>query len=319
MVPNCAYGIDLGTSNIKIYSLSDDSVMMEKNMIAIENKKNVFAYGNSAYEMYEKAPANIQISHPLSNGVIADINNMERLIHLFISDITEVEKRAFYDLIKDANVKARKIMVVEKAIADGLGMDIDVKNSQGVLVVDIGYDTTEVSILSLGGIVLSRLIKTGGLKFDEAVRQTVRREFNLLIGQKTAATIRQSIGDLEKEGKGAVVYGRDIVVGLPVEREIPTDLINSCLEEHFNTIIDSVKVILERTPPELGADIFKHGVYLTGGASQTSHFAELLQKSTGLKVNQAQRPLESVVLGMGRILKEDNYKSVAYAIEGMGK
>ena len=337
MVPNCAYGIDLGTSNIKIYSLSDDSVMMEKNMIAIENKKNVFAYGNSAYEMYEKAPANIQISHPLSNGVIADINNMERLIHLFISDmskgnirpadfyiavptdITEVEKRAFYDLIKDANVKARKIMVVEKAIADGLGMDIDVKNSQGVLVVDIGYDTTEVSILSLGGIVLSRLIKTGGLKFDEAVRQTVRREFNLLIGQKTAATIRQSIGDLEKEGKGAVVYGRDIVVGLPVEREIPTDLINSCLEEHFNTIIDSVKVILERTPPELGADIFKHGVYLTGGASQTSHFAELLQKSTGLKVNQAQRPLVSVVLGMGRILKEDNYKSVAYAIEGMGK
>ena len=330
MVPNCAYGIDLGTSNIKIYSLSDDSVMMEKNMIAIENKKNIFAYGNSAYEMYEKAPANIQISHPLSNGVIADINNMERLIHLFISDmskgnirpadfyiavptdITEVEKRAFYDLIKDANVKARKIMVVEKAIADGLGMDIDVKNSQGVLVVDIGYDTTEVSILSLGGIVLSRLIKTGGLKFDEAVRQTVRREFNLLIGQKTAATIRQSIGDLEKEGKGAVVYGRDIVVGLPVEREIPTDLINSCLEEHFNTIIDSVKVILERTPPELG-------VYLTGGASQTSHFAELLQKSTGLKVNQAQRPLESVVLGMGRILKEDNYKSVAYAIEGMGK
>ena len=262
---------------------------------------------------------------------------MERLIHLFISDmskgnirpadfyiavptdITEVEKRAFYDLIKDANVKARKIMVVEKAIADGLGMDIDVKNSQGVLVVDIGYDTTEVSILSLGGIVLSRLIKTGGLKFDEAVRQTVRREFNLLIGQKTAATIRQSIGDLEKEGKGAVVYGRDIVVGLPVEREIPTDLINNCLEEHFNTIIDSVKVILERTPPELGADIFKHGVYLTGGASQTSHFAELLQKSTGLKVNQAQRPLESVVLGMGRILKEDNYKSVAYAIEGMGK
>lgn len=152
---------------------------------------------------------------------------------------------------------------------------------------------------------LSRLIKTGGLKFDEAVRQTVRREFNLLDGQKTAATIRQSIGDLEKEGKGAVVYGRDIVVGLPVEREIPTDLINSCLEEHFNTIIDSVKVILERTPPELGADIFKHGVYLTGGASQTSllqSFAEIHR----LKGQPGARPLESVVLGMGRILKEDN-------------
>lgn len=337
MVQNYAFGIDLGTSNIKIYNLADDSIMIEKNMIAIENKKNIFAYGNSAYEMYEKAPANIQISNPLCNGVIADINNMERLVKFFITDmskgnikpadfyiavptdITEVEKRAFYDLIKEANVKAKKIMVVEKAVADGLGMDIDVKNSQGVLVVNIGYDTTEVSILSLGGIVLSRLIKTGGLKFDDAIRQAVRKEYNLLIGQKTAETIKKSLGSLEKEGKGAVVYGRDIVVGLPVEREIPTDLINGCLEEHFNTIIDSIKVILERTPPELGADIFRHGIYLTGGASQITHFSELVQQATGLKVNQAQRPVESVVLGLSRILKEENYKSVAYAIEGMGK
>lgn len=332
-----AFGIDLGTSNIKIYSLAEDAVRIEKNMIAIENKQNIFAYGNSAYEMYEKAPSNIQISHPLSNGVIADINNMERLIRLFITDmskgspkpadyfiavptdITEVEKRAFYDLIRDANVKAKKIMVVEKAVADGLGMEIDVKNSQGVLVVDVGYDTTEVSILSLGGIVLSRLIKTGGLKFDEAIRQAVRKEYNLLIGQKTAERIKKSLGSLEKEQKNAVVYGRDIVVGLPVEREIPTELINSCLEEHFNTIIDSIRVILERTPPELGADIFRHGVYLTGGASQISHLPQKILKATGLKVNEAQRPVESVVLGLSRILKDDHYKTVAYAIEGMGR
>ena len=332
-----AFGIDLGTSNIKIYSLAEDAVRIEKNMIAIENKQNIFAYGNSAYEMYEKAPSNIQISHPLSNGVIADINNMERLIRLFITDmskgspkpadyfiavptdITEVEKRAFYDLIRDANVKAKKIMVVEKAVADGLGMEIDVKNSQGVLVVDVGYDTTEVSILSLGGIVLSRLIKTGGLKFDEAIRQAVRKEYNLLIGQKTAEGIKKSLGGLEKEQKNAVVYGRDIVVGLPVEREIPTELINSCLEEHFNTIIDSIRVILERTPPELGADIFRHGVYLTGGASQISHLPQKILKATGLKVNEAQRPVESVVLGLSRILKDDHYKTVAYAIEGMGR
>ena len=337
MVQGNAFGIDLGTSEIKIYSLSDDSILIEKNMIAIENKKNIFAYGNSAYEMFEKAPSNIQISHPLSNGVIADINNMEQLIKLFITyiskgnprpadfyiavptDITEVEKRAFYDLIRDANVKARKIMVVEKAIADGLGMDIDVKNSQGVLVVNVGYDTTEISLLSLGGIVLSRLIKTGGLKFDDAIRQAVRREFNLLIGQKTAEGIKKSLGSLEKEGKGALVYGRDIVIGLPVEREIPTDLINSSLQEHFDTIVDSVKVILERTPPELGADIYRHGIYLTGGASQVSHLAEQIGTATGLKVNQAQRPVESVVLGLSRELKEEHYKTVAYVIEGMSK
>lgn len=143
-----AFGIDLGTNNIKIYSRSDDRILVEKNMIAIENKNVLFAYGNSAFEMYEKAPGNIHISYPLSYGVIADIKNMETLVRYFISDlqkgnskpadffiavptdVTEVEKRAFYDLIKDANVKAKKIMVVEKAVADGLGLDIDVKNSQ---------------------------------------------------------------------------------------------------------------------------------------------------------------------------------------------
>lgn len=165
---NNAYGIDLGTNNIKIYSKNDDKIMIEKNMIAIENKNVLFAYGDSAFEMYEKAPSNIHISYPLSNGVIADIKNMETLIRYFIGDIqrgksmpadyfiavptdvTEVEKRAFYDLVRDANMKARKIMVVEKAVADGLGMDIDVKNSQGVIVVNVGFETTEISILSLG-------------------------------------------------------------------------------------------------------------------------------------------------------------------------
>ncbi|MGN0331183.1 MAG: rod shape-determining protein [Kineothrix sp.] len=334
---NNSFGIDLGTSNIKIYSKNDDKVMIEKNMIAIENKNTLFAYGNSAFEMYEKAPGNIHISYPLSNGVIADIKNMETLIRYFIgdlskgnvkpgdfyiavpTDVTEVEKRAFYDLAKDANVKARKVMVVEKAVADGLGMDIDVKNSQGVLVVNVGFDTTEISILSLGGIVLSRLIKVGGQKFDDAIRAAIRREFSLIIGGRTAENVKIALSSLEKEGKPAVVYGRDIVTGLPVEREIPTALVDDCLTEHFNTIVDNVKVILERTPPELAADIYRHGIYLTGGASQVSHLAELLSNGTGLKVRLSENPMSSVALGLAKIIKDDNYKSVAYAVEGMGK
>ena len=332
-----AFGIDLGTNNIKIYSRSDDQILVEKNMIAIENKNTLFAYGDSAFEMYEKAPGNIHISYPLSNGVIADIKNMETLIRYFVgdlqrgnskpadfyiavpTDVTEVEKRAFYDLVRDAGVKAKKIMVVEKAVADGLGLDIDVKNSQGVLVVNVGYETTEISILSLGGIVLSRLIKTGGLKFDEAIRAAVRKEYSLIIGGKTAETVKVSLSTLEQEGKGAVVYGRDIVTGLPVEREIPTKLVEECLEEHFHTIVDNVKVILERTPPELAADIYRHGIYLTGGASQVSHLAERLGVGTGLKINLTEEPMTSVVVGLAKIIKEDNYKSVAYTIEGMSK
>ena len=334
---NNAFGIDLGTNNIKVYSRGDDSIMVEKNMIAIENKKVLFAYGNSAFEMYEKAPGNIHISYPLTNGVIADIKNMETLVRYFVTDlqkgncrpadfyiavptdVTDVEKRAFYDLIKYANVKAKKIMVVEKAVADGLGLDIEVKNSQGVLVVNVGFETTEISILSLGGIVLSRLIKTGGLKFDEAIRAAVRKEFSLVIGGRTSEAVKISLKDLEQEGKGAIVYGRDIVTGLPIEREIPTKLVVECLEEHFASIIDNVKVILERTPPELAADIYRHGIYLTGGASQISHLAERLAAGTGLRVNVSENPVTSVVLGLAKIIKDDNYKSVAYAIEGMSK
>lgn len=334
---NNVFGIDLGTNNIKIYNRADDTILVEKNMIAIENKNNVFAYGDSAFDMYEKAPSNIHISYPLSNGVIADIHNMEKIVRFFLNDltgnsiksadyyiavptdVTEVEKRAFYDLIRDANVKAKKIMVVEKAVADGLGLDIDVKNSQGVLIVNVGFDTTEISILSLGGIVLSRLIKVGGQKFDDSIRAAVRKQYNLIIGGKTAENVKISLANLEKENKGAVVYGRDIVTGLPVERELPTAIIDESLIEHFYTIIDNIKVILERTPPELAADIYRHGIYLTGGASQVSHLAELIQKGTGLKVNVSENPITSVALGLSRIIKDDNLKTVAYSIEGMNK
>lgn len=335
---NNSYGIDLGTSNIKIYSKTEDEVLVEKNMIAFANKKQLFAYGNSAFEMYEKAPSNIQISYPLNNGVIADIKNMELLLKSFMNDlmhnaikpadyyvavpwdVTEVEKRAFYDLVKESGIKAKKIMIVEKSIADGLGMDIDVKNAQGVLVVNVGFDTTEISILSLGGVVISKLITVGGRQFDEAIRDAVRKEYSLVIGAKTAEHVKVQLKELEKEGKAAIVYGRDIRTGLPVEREIPPSLVNDALKPLFSDIIDNVKVILERTPPELAADIYRHGIYVTGGASQVAHFNELLSTGTGLNVNSSENPIASAALGLAKIIKDDNYKSLAYtAIEGMGK
>ena len=183
-----AFGIDLGTYNIKIYNGFTDRIVSHKNMIAIQNRRNLFAYGDDAFTMYEKAPDNIKVTFPLTYGVIADINHMQILIRNFINDemdgnirsadyyisvptdITEVEKRAFVDLVKESNIRAKNIYIVEKAIADGIGMDVDMHRSQGFLVVNVGYETTEVSILSLGGIVLSKLIKTGGKKFDESIR-----------------------------------------------------------------------------------------------------------------------------------------------------
>lgn len=332
-----AFGIDLGTGNIKIYNNMDGSIMREKNMIAVKNKNTLLAYGDDAFDMYEKSPANIRTSFPLNNGVIADIKDMQTVLKCFVTDltskikyngadfyisvpkdITEVEKRAFFDLVSDANVKSKRIMIVDKAVADGLGLNIDVKTSQGVLVVNSGFDTTEISILSLGGIVLSKLIKIGGRKFDEAIKNAVRREYSLIIGGKTAENVKIELSDPNHDDTvDPVVYGRDIVTGLPVERQIPVDLIESALNENINSIIDNIKVILERTPPELAADIYRHGIYLTGGSAPLRNFGKLINKGTDLKVNLPDDPISTVAIGLSRVIKEDNFRSVAYAIDGM--
>ena len=332
-----AFGIDLGTGNIKIYNNLDGTILREKNMIAVMKKDTLLAYGDDAYDMYEKAPANIRTSFPLNNGVIADIKDMQTVLKCFITDltakqkyngadfflsvpkdITEVEKRAFYDLISDANVKAKRIMIVDKAVADGLGLNVDVKTSQGMLVVNSGFDTTEITILSLGGIVLSKLIKIGGRKFDEAIIGAVRREYSLIIGEKTAEKVKIQLSSPDYDDTvPPVVYGRDIETGLPVERQIPVELIESALNENINIIIDNIKVILERTPPELAADVYRHGIYLTGGSASLRNFGKLINKGTNLKVNLAEDPVSTVALGLARVIKEEHYRSVAYSIDGM--
>ena len=330
-----AFGIDLGTSNIKIYGSHGSKYFMEKNMIAIEGKKRLYAYGDSAFEMYEKAPDNITVSFPLNYGVIADIENMQSLMKHFLSDIqngslkpaefyvavptqiTEVEKRAFYELIKDSGVKAKRIMMVEKAAADALGMDVDIKSSQGMLLVDVGFATTEISILSLGGIVVSRLLKNGGQKFDEAIKNAVRKEYGVLIGSKTAEKVKYSIREMSNQNKNAIVYGRDIVTGLPMEKSIDRILVKDCLAELYDQIIDNIMQVLERTPPELGADIYHHGIYLTGGASQVSYLKETIEQKTGLKVNTTGEPMASVVKGLAHIIKNEKYRSLAFMMEGV--
>ena len=335
-----AYAVDLGTCNIKIYNAATDKIMVQKNMIAVKNKKTMIAYGDNAYEMFERAPANIRVSNPIGNGVIADIRNMELLMKSFMrdeqrgtlhpadffvavpTDVTEVERRAFYDLIEDAGIKARRIMVVEKALADGLGLGIDVKTAQGVLVVDVGYDTTEISILSLGGIVLAKLIKIGGHQFDANIVSAGRREYNLVIGMKTAETVRLTIGSKDSgafDSGVCTIYGRDIVTGLPMERTLSRDFVENTLHDSFRSIVDNVKVLLERTPPELSADIYRHGLFLTGGACQEEGLAELLGEETKLDVNMADAPINTVALGLAQVIKKMQYRPLAYTIEGLGK
>ncbi|MBQ3665543.1 MAG: rod shape-determining protein [Lachnospiraceae bacterium] len=326
------YGIDLGTSNFKIYSLTNKKTINEKNVIAKKNRDEVFQYGDPAFEMYEKAPANIEITFPVKFGVIADIRNMDSLFECFFkklngkslsgsgdfciavpTDITEVEKRAFYDMIAESRVRAKHINVVEKPIADAVGVGIDVDSPKGNLIVNIGSDTTEISVISLGGIVLSKLIKTGGSKLDESICSIVRKKYNLIIGRRTAEQIKINLADAMNDSEDTyVAYGRNIVTGLPTSKEISSALVYEAISEHLHSIIDSVKVILERTPPELAADIISTGVYLTGGSSQINNLDTLFNKETGLDVNTSEDPEETVIRGIAEILSDDKLSGLMY-------
>lgn len=327
------FGIDIGTSNIKIYNKATDEILNEKNIIAISNKKDVYAYGDEAYEMYEKAPNNIEVSYPIRYGVIADIQNMQTLLAKFIkkvktnksliqsadfciavpTDITEVEKRAFYELILSSKVSAKKITVVEKPVADGVGVGIDINSPKGNMIVNVGADTTEITVLSLGGIVISKLIKTGGNRLDEMICSYVRKKYNLIIGEKTGEILKRELASgMEEEESVYKVYGRDLVSGLPVEKEISSATVYHATVEALHSIVTDVKLILERTPPELAADIIDTGIFLTGGSSYIRNFSKLISLETDLKVNIPDNPSECVVRGIAKILSTPEYLELTY-------
>lgn len=327
------FGIDIGTSNIKIYNKNLETVMNEKNMIAIQNKTQVLAVGDEAYEMYEKAPEAICVSYPVKSGVIADIKNMQILFEHMIkksrtvkfayqnadfcfavpTDITEVEKRAFYELAEAAKVRAKKITVVEKPVADGVGIGIQVNSPKGNMLVDFGADTTEISVLSLGGIVISHLMPLGGNRLDENICSLVRKSYNLIIGLKTAEQLKKKLGNAtEVTGETMKVYGRDLVSGLPVVKEIQAETIYEATHDVLANIIADIKMILERTPPELAADIIDTGIFLTGGSALFKNFDRLVQQETELKINLPQKPQECAVYGVSKIITEPEYMELAY-------
>lgn len=318
-----AIGIDFGTSSIKFYKNGEGVILHEKSVIAIYNKNHTFAVGNEAFEMYEKAPVNIEVSYPVKNGVIADIGNMQAMVDYFFqemdgkrrlkgadyfiavpTDITEVEKRAYFDLISNTNLKPKKIHVVEKPIADALGMSLDITKSTGTLVVDIGANTTEISVLSLGGIVLSRLIPVGGNRFDEAIINKIKKDKNFVIGEKTAELIKKTIGSAYVTDETIDICGRNLVTGLPSEITVTSSDVYEALGELFQNIVDSIKIILERTPPEISSDIYKSGVYITGGSSRIKDLGKFVYEQLGLKVNLCEEPESTVIMGLGSIIED---------------
>lgn len=335
------YGIDFGTSNIKIYNRAGEQLLNEKNIIALKSGNQVFSFGDEAFEMYEKAPDDIQVTFPIKYGVIADMEHMEKLFEHFFdkvnlprkrksgdfyiavpTDISEVEKRAFYDLVADSNIKVKDIAVVDKPIADAVGVGIDVDSPKGSMIVNIGADTTEISVTSLGGIVISKIIKTGGNKLDETICNIVRKKYNILIGMKTAEQVKirlaNAILPAEDEEEDVFynrtyrVFGRNIITGLPANKQVSALLVSEAIHEFLYTLVDSIKQLLERTPPELSADIMDTGIYLTGGSSAIPGLDRLIEEATGLHVNPVESPELSVVRGLMEIIHNPELSGLLY-------
>ena len=320
------YGADIGTSNIKIYNGITKEILNEKNVIAIKNKKDIFAIGDEAYEMFEKAPENIKVSFPVKNGVIAELKDMESLFEKFFikcnhpkvvrsgrfliavpTDVTDVERRAFQDVIAESDIRAKEIRIVEKPIAAALGADLDITNAHGVMVVDLGADTTEISVLSLGGIVLSRLLPVGGNKLDEAIAMNIKKNCNLYIGAKTAEVLKMELGSAFPDSdEYKSIYGRDVVTGLPTKKDITSKLIYEAIKDYLFQIIDAIKMILERTPPEISSDIIDSGIYITGGGALIKGFDKLISQCTELNVNVCSSPSDTVAYGLGRMIEDPN-------------
>ncbi|MCF6092706.1 rod shape-determining protein [Microaerobacter geothermalis] len=318
-------GIDLGTANTLVYVKGKGIVVREPSVVAIRtDTNNIEAVGNAAKNMIGRTPGNIVAVRPMKDGVIADFDTTATMMKYFIrqaqknkgiftrrphvmvcvpSGITAVEKRAVEDATKQAG--AREAYTIEEPFAAAIGADLPVWEPTGSMVVDIGGGTTEVAIISLGGIVTSRSIRVAGDEMDEAIIQYIKKMYNLMIGERTAETLKMEIGSaIAPEKKETMdVRGRDLVTGLPKTLTISSNEIAEALKDTVNSIIDAVKITLEKSPPELAADIMDRGIVLTGGGALLRNLDKLLSRETGMPVLVAESALDCVAIGTGRALE----------------
>lgn len=324
--------IDLGTANTKVFLKDKGIILFEPSVVAIEREtRKVLAVGGEAKEMVGRTPGNIEAIRPMKDGVIADFEVTELMLRYFISKvntskswitlkprivisvpsgITEVEKRAVRDSAEHAG--AREIYLIEEPMAAAIGAGLPINEPIGNMIVDIGGGTTEVAVISLGGIVYSRSVRVAGDEMDNAIIAHVKRKYNLLIGERTAESIKIKIGSAyscERKDSSITtmeIKGRDLIAGIPKTFVITEEEVREALNEPIMAMVNAVRSALERTPPELASDIVDRGIILAGGGALLHGLDVLLREETGLPVNIADDPLSCVVLGTGKVLSELN-------------
>lgn len=320
--------IDLGTANTLVYVKGKGIALNEPSVVALINDRGTYkpyAFGHEAKMMLGRTPAEIEAKRPLKDGVIADFKSAEEMIKYFIRTIhnrrtftgprivicvpsgsTPVERRAIQEAAEAAG--AREVFLIEEPMAAAIGADLPVTEPTGSMIVDIGGGTTEVAVLSLGGIVYARSVRVGGDKMDEAIISYIRRHHNLLVGESTAEKIKKQIGTAyippDKEGRMMEIKGRDLIEGVPKEMLLSEHQIAESLVEPVSQIVEAVKIALECTPPELSSDIVDKGIVMTGGGALLNNLDYVLREATKLPVFVADQALSCVALGTGRVLEE---------------
>lgn len=316
--------IDLGTANTLVYARGRGIVVNEPSIVAInKNNGEVEAVGKDAKDMLGRTPGNIVAIRPMRDGVIADFKVTERMLNHFIqkahgrkmlvhprivigvpSEITQVEKRAVMDSAFRA--KASEVFLVEQAMVAAIGAGLPITEPSGNMVVDIGGGTTDVAVISLSGIVYSRSVRVAGNEIDEAIIQYLKRKYNLLIGERTAEQIKMQIGSAYPLDKPLTmeIKGRNLIEGVPKTITVDDSEVREAIGECVATILNAIRVALERTPPELSADISDRGIVLTGGGAMLKNLDKRIREETGLPVSIAEEPLASVVLGTGKMLTD---------------
>lgn len=319
---NKSIGIDLGTANTLVYMKGKGVIMREPSVVAVDTKNDTVRFvGDEAKEVIGKTPGSIMVVRPLKDGVIADFDVTAAMLRIFIkkacgsslifkptviicipSGVTEVERRAVRDA--SINAGAGQVMIIEEPMAAAIGAGLPVREATGSMVVDIGGGTSEVAVISLNGIVASRSVRTGGDEFDQAIINYIKRKFNLLIGERSAERIKIEVGTAYKldEDLKLEVKGRNLINGLPKNAEISSEDVREALSESLEKIVEAVKETLERTPPELAADIIDRGITLTGGGALLRGLDKLISNETGIDVYVAENPLDCVANGTGHVL-----------------
>ena len=320
-------GVDLGTANTLVFVKGKGIVIREPSVVAVDertNPKTVVAVGADAKRMIGRTPGSITAVRPLKDGVIADFDMTSDMLKEFIkraisgspfnrarvmicipSGVTEVERRAVHDAAKSAG--ARYVSLIEEPMAAAIGAGLPVLDATGSMIVDIGGGTSEVAVISLGDIVTSKSVRVAGDTFDEAIISYVKRTFNLLIGERSAEDIKIKLGSAYPyEGEAAMeIKGRNLIDGLPKSVEITSEQVRQALADPVDQILDSIRYTLDRTPPELAADIIERGITLTGGGALLRGLDKLISSETGMPVNVAKNPIDCVVNGTGICLEKD--------------